>query len=404
MSPGEVPLVICRGRPPFQASGAPNDWNNSVQDRTARLLLVVVAVLLGLYVLKPYVDNYFLAATTPRTVVARGELAGTEQSTIKLFEAVSPSVVQVVARRAGGLMLDGDESQTPGMPPGGGQGAASGSGFVWDAAGHVVTNDHVVAGAREVAVRLGSGEVLAADVVGTAPNYDLAVLRIRGGSSLPPPVAVGSSGDLKVGQAVFAIGNPFGLDQSLTTGIISALKRRLPARNGREIANMIQTDAAINPGNSGGPLLDSAGRVIGVNTAIISPSGSNAGIGFAVPIDTVNRIVPPLIKDRRVPTPGIGIVAANEAVAGRAGVEGVVIVSTAPGSGAARAGLTGVDVNRGTLGDVIVAANGRKVRRLSDLVEVIDEAGIGKSVRLTVERDGRAREVPVEVSDVGRAS
>ena len=260
---------------------------------------------------------------------------------------------------------------------------------MWDAAGHVVTNDHVVANAREVAVRLGSGEVLQAQVIGAAPNYDLAVLRISGARSLPPPVAVGTSADLKVGQAVFAIGNPFGLDQSLSTGVISALKRRLPARNGREIANMIQTDAAINPGNSGGPLLDSAGRVIGVNTAIISPSGSNAGIGFAVPVDTVNRVVPLLIKDRRMPTPGIGIVAANEAAAARVGVEGVVIVKTSPGSGAARAGLTGVDIERGTLGDVIVAANGKKVSRLSDLVEVIDEVGIGKTVRLTVQRDGR---------------
>jgi 2-alkenal reductase len=230
------------------------------------------------------------------------------------------------------------------------------------------------------------------------------VLRITGARSLPPPVAIGTSADLKVGQAVFAIGNPFGLDQSLTTGVISALKRRLPARNGREIANMIQTDAAINPGNSGGPLLDSAGRVIGVNTAIISPSGSNAGIGFAVPIDTVNRVVPQLIKDRRMPTPGIGIVAANEAAAARVGVEGVVIVRTSPGSPAARAGLQGVDPERGILGDVIVAANGKAVRRLSDLVEIIDEVGIGKTVRLTVQRDGRSREVAVEVSDVGRAS
>jgi 2-alkenal reductase len=374
----------------------------AVHDRTPRVLLVIIALLLGAYVLKPYVDGYFLSATAPRAVVARGELAPYEQSAIRLFEAVSPSVVQVVARSGGsGLSLESEEGG--GQVPGQGQ-AASGTGFVWDAAGHVVTNDHVVANAREVAVRLGSGEVLQAQVVGTAPNYDLAVLRITGARSLPPPVAVGTSADLKVGQAVFAIGNPFGLDQSLTTGVISALKRRLPARNGREIANMIQTDAAINPGNSGGPLLDSAGRVIGVNTAIISPSGSNAGIGFAVPIDTVNRVVPQLIKDRRMPTPGIGIVAANEAAAARVGVEGVVIVRTSPGSPAARAGLQGVDPERGILGDVIVAANGKPVRRLSDLVEVIDEIGIGKTVRLTVQRDGRSRDVAVEVSDVGRAS
>src|SRR5207253_4398317 len=187
-----------------------------------------------------------------------------------------------------------------------------------------------------LAVRLASGEAVRAEVVGTTPNYDLAVIHISGVASLPPPIAVGTSSDLKVGQSAFAIGNPFGLDQSLTTGIISALKRRLPTSGGREITNVIQTDAAINPGNSGGPLLDSAGRVIGVNTAILSPSGTSAGIGFAIPIDSVNRVVPELIRRGYVPTPGIGIVAANEAVATRAGADGVVIVRTMPGSGAER--------------------------------------------------------------------
>src|SRR5262249_36479782 len=176
---------------------------------------------------------------------------------------------------------------------------------------------------------------------GVAPNYDLAVIRLQGATNLPPPIAVGSSTDLKVGQAAFAIGNPFGLDQSLTTGIISALKRRLPTQGGREISNVIQTDAAINPGNSGGPLLDSAGRLIGGNTAIFSPSGSNAGIGFAIPVDIVNRVVPDLIRTGRVPTPGIGIVAADESVATRLRAQGVIIVRTVPGSPAERAGLRG---------------------------------------------------------------
>src|SRR5207248_2721528 len=195
---------------------------------------------------------------------------------------------------------------------------------------HIVTNDHVVQGTTTLAVRLSSGDVGTAAIVGVAPNYDLAVIRVSG-VRLPSPIAVGSSADLKVGQAAFAIGNPFGLDQSLTTGIISALKRRLPTPGGREIGNVIQTDAAINPGNSGGPLLDSAGRLIGVNTAIFSPSGSNAGIGFAIPVDTVNRVVPELISKGRVPAPGIGIVAANEAVATRLGIEGVVVVRALPG-------------------------------------------------------------------------
>jgi 2-alkenal reductase len=245
--------------------------------------------------------------------------------------------------------------------------------------------------------------VAAADVVGLAPNYDLAVIRVRGARQLPPPVAVGSSGDLQVGQTAFAIGNPFGLDQSLTSGIISALKRRLPTSGGREISNVIQTDAAINPGNSGGPLLDSAGRLIGVTTAIISPSGTNAGIGFAIPVDVVNRIVPDLIKSGRVPTPGIGIVAASEAVATRLGVQGVVVVRTAPGSPAERAGLRGVDLGTGALGDVIVEADGKPVRRLSDLTEAIEQTGVGKTVSLSILRNGQTRKVDTAIVDIGRS-
>jgi 2-alkenal reductase len=214
---------------------------------------------------------------------------------------------------------------------------------------------------------------------------------------------MGSSADLKVGQSAFAIGNPFGLDQSLSTGIISALKRRLPTHSGREIANVIQTDAAINPGNSGGPLLDSAGRVIGVTTAIISPSGTNAGIGFAIPVDIVNRVVPQLIRNGRVPTPGIGIVAANEAVATRLGVDGVVVVQTAPGSPAAQAGLRGVDPSSGGIGDVIVEANGKRVRRLSDLTDTIEQVGVGRSVEITVSHDGQVRKLEIQIVDISRS-
>jgi S1-C subfamily serine protease len=219
--------------------------------------------------------------------------------------------------------------------------------------------------------------------------------------SLPPPIAIGTSDDLKVGQWVFAIGNPFGLDQSLTTGIISALKRRLPTSGGREITNVIQTDAAINPGNSGGPLLDSAGRAIGVNTAILSPSGTSAGIGFAIPIDSVNRVVPELIRRGSVPTPGIGIVAASEAAATRAGVQGVVIVRTAPGSSAERAGLHGMDPRTGKPGDIIAAINGKPVRGLADLIQELERVGVGKRVTLTVQRDGREVPVEVDVMDIG---
>jgi S1-C subfamily serine protease len=264
-----------------------------------------------------------------------------------------------------------------------------------------VTNNHVVKGANSLMVRLASGDVGKAEIVGTAPDYDLAVIRVTGGGRLPPPIAVGTSSDLKVGQAAFAIGNPFGLDQSLTHGIISALKRRLPTSGGREISNVIQTDAPINPGNSGGPLLDSAGRLIGVNTAIYSPSGSNAGIGFAIPVDVVNRVVPELIRNGRVPTPGIGIVAGAEALAARLGVRGLVVLRTIPGSSAERAGIQGVNTTNGQLGDVIVAADGKPVHRLPDLTDELEQVGVGKSVTLDVARNGSQISVSVPVTDIG---
>jgi 2-alkenal reductase len=186
----------------------------------------------------------------------------------------------------------------------------------------------------------------------------------------------------------------------LTTGIISALKRRLPTSNGRELSNVIQTDAPINPGNSGGPLLDSAGRMIGVNTAIVSPSGTSAGIGFAIPVDTVNRVVPELIRNGRVPTPGIGIVAANEAAATRLDVEGVIIVRTVPGSPAAPAGR--VDTARGVLGDVIVGVDGKPIHQLSDLSEELEQAGIGKTVQIEINRDDSKMTVSLQVADVSQ--
>jgi 2-alkenal reductase len=284
-----------------------------------------------------------------------------------------------------------------------GGGQQTGTGFVWDAAGHIVTNNHVVQNASPIAIRLNSGEIVPATVVGTAPNYDIAVLRLGRVRQPPPPIAIGTSGDLKVGQFTYAIGNPFGLDQTLTTGIISALQRRLPTGQGRELADVIQTDAAINPGNSGGPLLDSAGRVIGVNTAIFSPSGASAGIGFAIPIDVVNRVVPELIRNGRMPNPGIGIIAGSESAAARLGIEGVVVLRTLRGSPAAEAGLRGVDPSTGQIGDIVVGVNGKPVRRLSDLTAELERAGIGKPVELTVERDGRVGKVTVNVSDVGRA-
>jgi 2-alkenal reductase len=358
-----------------------------------RALLVVLALVAGLYLFEPQLRQMLFAANEARAIAPRGALADYEQTAVALFERVSPSVVQVVVPRSAGGLSDGDGE--PGQ-------AGAGTGFVWDDAGNIVTNAHVVGNSERVLIRTAAGDTMSASVVGRAPNQDLAVVRLAGRGSLPPPVAIGSSNDLKVGQAVFAIGNPFGLDQSLTTGIISALKRRMPTSGGREVTDVVQTDAAINPGNSGGPLLDSAGRLIGVNTAILSPSGTNAGVGFAIPVDTVNRVVPELIRTGRMPTPGIGIVAAPEAAATQAGVEGVVIVRIAPGSPAERAGLRGVDLRSGVIGDVIVEINGNPVRRLADLTDQLARTKPNDAVTLTVNRDGTRRAIKVDVIDISR--
>ena len=364
----------------------------------ARLLIVATTVLLLFFLFQPNLRGYFLSASAPREVQPRGALADFERTAIELFERTSPSVVQVVVVRQ---QMDPRmlmERDTADLSP---QAVGAGTGFVWDRAGNVVTNAHVVGDARRVVVRTASGDTLQADVIGAAPNYDLAVVRIMSRGSIPDAVALGSSADLKVGQWVFAVGNPFGLDQTLTTGVISALKRRIPTTTGREISDVIQTDAAINPGNSGGPLLDSAGRLIGVTTAIVSPSGTNAGVGFAIPVDTVNRVVPELIRAGRAPTPGIGIIAASESLTAQAGVEGVVIVRAISGSPAERAGLQGVNPGTGTVGDVIVAVGDQNVRKLSDLTRALEKVPLPGKVQLTVMRNGVERKVAIDVVDVG---
>jgi 2-alkenal reductase len=270
---------------------------------------------------------------------------------------------------------------------------------VWDAAGHVITNYHVINGTSQVGARLVSGEFVDARVVGAAPIYDLAVLQLERSRSPLRPLAIGRSADLMVGQATFAVGNPYGLEQTLTSGIISAPHRRLPTAT-YEISGVIQTDAAINPGNSGGPLLDSAGRLIGVNSAIISGSSASAGIGFAIPVDVVNRVAGELIREGRVPVPGIGIVAVSEAEATRLGIDGVVIRRTLPDSPAAKAGLEGVASAGGVIEDVITAANGRPIHSMSDLAQVFEEVGVGSTLSLTVTRGGRSRSVDVTVADI----
>ena len=359
-------------------------------NRFTRIATVLIILLLAAVLAQPYVERMVFATTVPKPVAPRGDLAEWEKSTVDLFVQAAPSVVQVVS-----LPAEAARGETTRV--------SSGTGFVWDAVGHVVTNNHVVENATRIAVRLASDETVEADLVGRAPTYDLAVLRLKRTVSLPPRLAVGSSNDLKVGQAALAIGNPFGLDQSLTTGIISALKRRLPTSGGREVANVIQTDAAINPGNSGGPLLDSAGRVIGVTTAIFSPSGAYAGIGFAIPVDVVNRVVPELIRNGRVPVPGIGILAADETQAAQLGVTGVIVGRTIPGTPAERAGLKGVDEATGKIGDIITEADGNTIHHLADLTDELERVGVGKSVKLTVRRGSRNVSIDVPVVDVGRS-
>jgi S1-C subfamily serine protease len=376
----------------------------AASDRFIRAALAVTVVLLAVLVAQPHLDHLFYA--TPRPVAPRGNLADAERTAIDIFARVSPSVVQVAARP-----LPSDETSRPPSDADSSEDPTdqqvklqAGSGVIWDAAGHVVTNSHVVSDSAAVVVRLASGDVIEAETLGVTSDYDLAVLRLRKPRQLPPPITLGSSADLKVGQWAFSIGSPFGLEQSLTTGVISALKRRLPGAAGHDLSNAIQTDAAINPGNSGGPLLDSSGRMIGVSTAILSPSGSNAGVGFAIPVDVVNRVVPQLIQNGRVATPGVGIVAAGDAVTTRFGAQGIMVLGTSPGSPAERAGLRGLDPKTGALGDVIVAANGTPVRSLADLTDQIEQAGVGNTLELATQRDGKTKTVRMKVADISERS
>jgi S1-C subfamily serine protease len=324
-------------------------------------------------------------------VAARGDLAADEAATIELFERSKGAVVYITISQR---VLDPLSRNMFSIPSG------TGSGFVWDNDGHVVTNNHVVMGASEARVRLNDGRDYAATLVGTSPAHDLAVVRIQVKDHQPPALPIGTSGDLKVGQKVFAIGNPFGLDWSLSAGIVSALNRSLPSEDGRTvIEQLIQTDAAINPGNSGGPLLDSAGRLIGINTAIFSPSGAYAGVGFAIPVDTVNRVVPQLIAKGKYSRPTLGIEAdeaLNEVIQRRLGVKGVAVLKVQPGSGAADAGLRGVKITPdGSIvpGDIVTGLDGNPVENVVKLISYLDQRKVGDTVKLTVLRDGKELEV-----------
>ena len=332
------------------------------------------------------------ALAQPRAVVPRGELDAEERSTIALFERARDSVVYISTRQQ---VRDIWSRNVYSVPRG------TGSGFVWDDAGHVVTNLHVIQGASGATVRLADGRDHPAALVGVSPAHDIAVLRITVKVKPPPPVPLGSSADLRVGQKVTAIGNPFGLDWSLTTGIVSALDRSLPTESGINIEHLIQTDAAINPGNSGGPLLDTAGRLVGMNTAIFSPSGASAGVGFAVPADTINRVVPQLIRTGKYARPVLGVDAdegVNQRLAKLHKVRGVVILKVTPNSAAAKAGLRAATTARdGSLvpGDIIVAIQGQTVESVGKLIGLLDDFKVGETIRLTILRGNAKSEVRV---------
>ncbi len=321
-----------------------------------------------------------------RPVTPRGALLDWEKASVQRFREAAPSVVYITTTEERARDFFGMEVvEVP---------AGSGTGFIWDEQGHVVTNFHVIQGATRAFITLGDGSRHEASYVGGAPDKDLAVLLLTKTPARLRPIPIGSSADLQVGQGVLAIGNPFGLDQTLTTGVVSALGREIQSATRRRITGVIQTDAAINPGNSGGPLLDSAGRLVGVNTAIQSPSGASAGIGFAVPVDTVNRVVPQLIARGKLERPDLGFEPLEPRLVERAfgPLKGVMVGRVYRGGAAARAGLQGVGAaGRSVLpGDLIQGVNGHPVEDWDGLLDIVEALPPGSTVPLTIQRQGRA--------------
>jgi 2-alkenal reductase len=349
------------------------------------LALLAWAVYLGI----DYFASRSAPSGTPRAIVPRGALADFEQTTVRIFEETAPSVVaiNVVVRDGGGRLVDT---------------GSGGSGFVWDQDGHVVTNYHVVEGAARsggaLLIQMNDRKRYGAKLIGVSPPHDLAVLRLENPPrSLLKELPLGRSYDLRVGQSVFAIGSPFGFEQTLTTGVVSALGRRITSPTGIEIRDVIQTDAAINPGNSGGPLLDSAGRLIGVNTAIEAPARQSSGIGFAVPVDTVNTVVPAIIQG--VPPaelkPQLGVLLEDARLTMRAG--GPVVREVLSGTPAARAGLKGTVEREEGWGDQIIAIDDEPVRTIEDLQNAIKSREFGDVIDLVYRRDGEDHRVRIKL-------
>ena len=322
-----------------------------------------------------------------------GYVSGSERTTIEAFRSAADSVVFVTNER----LQRGFRLNIEKIPQ------DTGSGIIWDDQGHILTNFHVIQGGNAFSITFGDGLTVPANVVGYDPNKDLAVLKVDTDSSHLAPIRRGQSGNLVVGQKVLAIGNPFGLDRTLTVGVISALGREIVSVAGTTIEDVIQTDASINPGNSGGPLLDSSGAMIGVNTQIVSRSGQSAGIGFAVPVATVERIVPQLIRYGKVRRAGLGVSILNDAYARQWGIEGVILREVAPSSPAGRAGLRSIQVDamgRVLSYDVVTAIDGRPVKNYDDLFQALDGRKPGEQVTVTFERGGKRYQTKVRLQEL----
>lgn len=332
--------------------------------------------------LKGIIAAVLVLPAMPPTAAA--QLQQEEQAMIEVFEQVSPSVAFI---KNAALQWDWFSAYVYEVPRG------AGSGFIWDDQGHIVTNFHVIYQANKIDVVLSDQKSYPAKIVGLAPNHDLAVLKIDAPKDVLKPVTLGSSNNLKVGQKALSIGNPFGLDYSLTTGVVSALGRSMKSIGGRQIHDVIQTDAAINPGNSGGPLLDSSGKLIGVSTMIYSPSGASAGVGFAVPVDTVKRVVPQLIAYGKVKRAGLGILLVPDNYRRRLGVNGAMILEAQRGGAADKAGLRSTRRNAAgsiLFGDLIISADGKNIDTNEDLIEYLDTSkNIGDKIDLRFLRDNK---------------
>ena len=372
---------VSRQHEPYRESG---------MTKILAVLLLVVAGALVFTVIQQRRQPVQSVSIEPRPIAQRPDdkLGADEKTTIEVFREFSRSVVHITSLEKHRDRFNLNVAEIP---------QGTGSGFVWDQDGHVVTNFHVVQMGNSASVTLNDGTSYPAKIVGTAPDKDLAVLRIDAPRAKLLPLPIGKSSELLVGQKVLAIGNPFGLDQTLTTGVISGLGREIKSVTQRSIFDVIQTDASINPGNSGGPLLDSAGRLIGVNTAIYSPSGANAGIGFAVPVDTINTIVPQLIKHGKLTRPGIGINILSDQIAQQQGIKGVVILGVTPGGAADAAGIVGTQqtAQGWVLGDVIVKLDNVEVAKSSDLFRALDARKVGDEVEVVLENQRQRRTVKV---------